>query len=335
MSPQSLSAIETLPAEVLQIVFLSCPNLDFPLASPIIGAKLSSPYVYDSLSSIAFRRCEADYNFTPCFEYYDRLYCPICPSSDSKKPQMVPTQEEHANGLSLELVGQPCGTCSSKSGSGEKIRHDPLALCLPDKRRLQNWVMGRPWFSIRHVLKIEEDCTACSDELVSAFRSAQPEVTIHEEPGEVFWRSWGTDHHFKHSLHGVGLPSSLLQSLQSDDELKMLTKLIEWQGFTECWTEQACVAVREKALVDAYEGVKKAYADGRINSVKPLLSDRERDNEAGIALGVPWDTWKVELDNGQQIQGTRIMDDQDYKEILTRWIALQMLKGDTEFDIWG
>jgi hypothetical protein len=41
-----MSALEKLPTELLETVFLYCLNLDLPRASPVIGGKLGSEVVY-------------------------------------------------------------------------------------------------------------------------------------------------------------------------------------------------------------------------------------------------------------------------------------------------
>jgi hypothetical protein len=50
----SLAPIETLPAEIIQDIFLRCLNVNLPLASPFISAQLQDFHIYNELCDYAF-----------------------------------------------------------------------------------------------------------------------------------------------------------------------------------------------------------------------------------------------------------------------------------------
>ena len=53
-SKRKMSALERLPTELLQNVFLCCLSLNLPRASPVIAGKLSSPTMYSRTIMAAF-----------------------------------------------------------------------------------------------------------------------------------------------------------------------------------------------------------------------------------------------------------------------------------------
>lgn len=53
-SKRSMSALEKLPVELLENIFLHCMNLDLPRASPVIGGNLSSKLIYSRTLMAAF-----------------------------------------------------------------------------------------------------------------------------------------------------------------------------------------------------------------------------------------------------------------------------------------
>ncbi|KAI9817494.1 MAG: hypothetical protein M1827_001104 [Pycnora praestabilis] len=69
-----LSSLEKLPPELLQSIFLYAPNLNLPLASPYVGATLSSEHVFTHLALSAFNGMDENSGLTdllPIHKYAD------------------------------------------------------------------------------------------------------------------------------------------------------------------------------------------------------------------------------------------------------------------------
>jgi hypothetical protein len=83
-------------------------------------------------------------------------------------------------------------------------------ISLDEKRKLQNKIMQSSWFSLRHVLKVEERCGPCVFDFSNAYTEMVEDMGYDPVPDYDFGMVWPKHHHRRHIVHGVGLPRRLL-----------------------------------------------------------------------------------------------------------------------------
>lgn len=179
-----------------------------------IRSRLSNNLPYNELVLLAFSRS------TPCEKnnYYTTApkVCRFCARESTGKRALNSIQADQRDGLN---VTHHRGT---DLGGGDECKlSEEVVISIGNKHALQNRILQRPWFSLRHVLLVERSCQRCLTEAVSGYTALKQTFRFDPVPKYDFGTMWGRYHHRRHIVHGVGLPQRLLEQATSEDDWTM------------------------------------------------------------------------------------------------------------------
>jgi hypothetical protein len=333
----SSSSLECLSTEILQQICVLSGNPSLLTTSKAIQASLSCEIVYKRLVIHAFRRencCEIN----DLFNQPD-TYCQTCrlntrrhiaklwaESTSSDVPERLQFsaydiyRPEYKSDIEcigsefddkIDVLDYPEKTkFKGKDGREEiweenRCIHDPpCEMTISEKRRLQNQIIKAPWFSLNHVLAVEEQCTVCPDATHGAYKELSHDLPFDPLGGCDFELSPLTQFHRRHIVHGVGLPPRTLQGTPSKEDRVLLKKLMRW-GVDDIWDWTACWKVRRTVMESVGDAIRDAIRQEDVELIELLAAHPHR--QGCIGYPVRWDLLKFGLDSHSSINIIKVL----------------------------
>lgn len=170
-----LSTLERIPNEILSKIFLMSRNLSLLETNYNIKDRLSADTIFNEFALLAFGRT------TSCEDHDYHIIAPkvctfcVLANKGQNTPQMVTNPEllefkrDRAYGDS-DFCRPPRGQLS---GPHDCKIEKGCVISISEKRTLQTKILQSSWFSLRHVLRVDDSCELCSIQAAEGWKMAK------------------------------------------------------------------------------------------------------------------------------------------------------------------